>query len=258
MSSVTSQILALLETTGRTVYVFLRGAQGSGKSHLTAIIREMCTAVEVNVMVISADLFFYMDHDGTNPEHEYRHDGARLGEAHKWAVEQMRGVRTDDGKTVVLIDNTNTTPFDVKAYLCALAGADVHKDQICLVNLVAQFSEPEEVSFIDRGIQLMQAASMKNVSAWTECNLKEHFRKEAQGVIAARQKPFQCTQPLVDLLWKQHRDSLERMHRFCQQNTHTVPESIVVRVVIQSQNPTMVADLKPQFGQWIEECAYMC
>ena len=164
MSPVGSQILALLETSGRTVYAFLRGAQGSGKSHLTGIIQETCTAVGVNVVVISADLFFCLDHDGANPEHEYRHDGARLGEAHKWAVEQLREVCTNDDKTVVIIDNTNTTPFDVKVYLGALAGANVHKTQICLANLVAQFSEQEEVSFIDRGIQLMHVTSMTDVS----------------------------------------------------------------------------------------------
>ncbi|XP_053728724.1 NEDD4-binding protein 2-like 2 isoform X1 [Synchiropus splendidus] len=86
------------------VLILMRGLPGSGKSTLA---RELCTGP--SGLILSTDDYF----DNTDG---YRYDAGLLGAAHKWnqdrAEEAMR-----EGRTPIIIDNTNTQAWEMKPYV---------------------------------------------------------------------------------------------------------------------------------------------
>ncbi|KAG0708058.1 NEDD4-binding protein 2-like 1 [Chionoecetes opilio] len=88
---------------GRRLLVVMRGLPGSGK---TTLAREVKGP---NGVVLSTDDFFCDKHG------QYLYDASRIGEAHQWNKHRTIK-RLKQGKTPILIDNTNLEVWEMKPY----------------------------------------------------------------------------------------------------------------------------------------------
>ncbi|KAM8977617.1 NEDD4-binding protein 2-like 2 [Pelodytes ibericus] len=85
--------------------VLLRGVPGSGKSTLARILLDLCP----DGLVLSTDDYF-CQREG------YTYDVKLLGDAHNW--NQNRAVQAmDDGRSPIIIDNTNIQAWEMKPYV---------------------------------------------------------------------------------------------------------------------------------------------
>lgn len=89
---------------GARIMVLMRGLPGSGKSTL-AIKLKGTTGV-----ILSTDDYFY------NTRGKYCYDPSRIGDAHHWN-EQRALQKLQDGKTPIIIDNTNLQAWEMKPYV---------------------------------------------------------------------------------------------------------------------------------------------
>uniref|UniRef100_A0A8C5T5K9 NEDD4 binding protein 2 like 2 n=1 Tax=Malurus cyaneus samueli TaxID=2593467 RepID=A0A8C5T5K9_9PASS len=85
--------------------LILRGLPGSGKSTLSRILLgESCDGI-----VLSTDDYFRQQ-DG------YTYNAAQLGDAHEWNQKRAKQA-VEQGKSPVIIDNTNTQAWEMKPYV---------------------------------------------------------------------------------------------------------------------------------------------
>jgi len=89
--------------------VIMRGPSGSGKS--TYIKSHL-----PNAYVCSADHFFYDD------EGNYSFDPSKLGAAHETCKRKFKKA-LQQGKSLVVVDNTNTKMWEMKPYIMAAKSA---------------------------------------------------------------------------------------------------------------------------------------
>jgi predicted kinase len=89
--------------------VIMRGLPSSGKSYRA---KELAGTTGV---ILSADEYFYKFVEPENPE-KYCFKPSHIGHAHKW--NQVRAQKLiEQGHPLIIIDNTNTTPSEAKAYV---------------------------------------------------------------------------------------------------------------------------------------------
>nr|XP_045622312.1 NEDD4-binding protein 2-like 1 [Procambarus clarkii] len=84
--------------------VLMRGLLGSGKFTL-AIKQKGTTGV-----ILSTDSYFY------NTRGKYGYDPSRIGDAHQWN-KQREHQKLQDGKTSIILDNTNLQTLEMKPYV---------------------------------------------------------------------------------------------------------------------------------------------
>lgn len=89
---------------GVKIMVLMRGLPGSGKTTLAKIIKGR------SGVILSTDDFF------CNEEGVYRYDPHRLPEAHGWNKHRAL-VKVQEGRTPVIIDNTNVQAWEMKPYI---------------------------------------------------------------------------------------------------------------------------------------------
>lgn len=89
---------------GVKIMVLMRGLPGSGKTSLAKIIKGR------SGVILSTDDFF------CNEEGLYRYDPHRLPEAHGWNKHRAL-VKVQEGRTPVIIDNTNVQAWEMKPYI---------------------------------------------------------------------------------------------------------------------------------------------
>lgn len=89
---------------GAKIMVLMRGLPGSGKSTLA---KEMKGRTGV---ILSTDDFFYNKHG------KYDYDPSRIGDAHQWNKHRALQ-KLQDGKTPIIIDNTNLQAWEMKPYV---------------------------------------------------------------------------------------------------------------------------------------------
>jgi len=85
--------------------ILMRGISGSGKSTLA---REIASKEE-SCLIFSTDDFFLVDG-------EYRFDPKKLGEYHAANVDRTKAAMASKCRCVI-IDNTNTQPWEMKPYV---------------------------------------------------------------------------------------------------------------------------------------------
>lgn len=91
--------------------ICMRGAPGSGKSHLARAIVDVTQNGDHANHIFSTDQHFVDAH--TN---EYRYDRSRLGTAHTWNQSRVTR-RMEQGWSPIIVDNTNMTFNDMASYL---------------------------------------------------------------------------------------------------------------------------------------------
>ncbi|XP_039574171.1 NEDD4-binding protein 2-like 2 isoform X4 [Passer montanus] len=85
--------------------LILRGLPGSGKSTLSRVLLgQSCDGV-----VLSTDDYF-------RQQHGYTYNAAQLGDAHEWNRKRAKQAM-EQGKSPVIIDNTNTQAWEMKPYV---------------------------------------------------------------------------------------------------------------------------------------------
>lgn len=95
--------------------IVMRGLPWCGKSFRAKQLVEEAAANGVTGQIFSTDEFWYKIRKPDQPDH-YSFNPRYLGEAHKW--NQLRAQRRIDmGDELLLIDNTNVTGTDAKAYV---------------------------------------------------------------------------------------------------------------------------------------------
>ncbi|KAF5295317.1 hypothetical protein FQA39_LY13182 [Lamprigera yunnana] len=93
------------------VLIFMRGLPGSGKSYLArSIIDHTFGSTEYYNLILSTDDYFLHKSSGT-----YRYDPSKIQEAHEWN-QQRAYKQMSSGISPVIIDNTNTQMWEMKAY----------------------------------------------------------------------------------------------------------------------------------------------
>nr|XP_053629872.1 uncharacterized protein LOC128686800 isoform X1 [Cherax quadricarinatus] len=89
---------------GTKIMVLMRGLPGSGKSTLAKEIKGK------NGVILSTDDFFF------SKKGKYNYDPSRISEAHQWNKHRA-AQRLQDGKTPIIIDNTNLQAWEMKPYV---------------------------------------------------------------------------------------------------------------------------------------------
>ncbi|XP_021397617.2 NEDD4-binding protein 2-like 2 isoform X2 [Lonchura striata] len=85
--------------------VILRGLPGSGKSTLSRVLLgQSCDGI-----VLSTDDYFHQ-------QYGYTYNAAQLGDAHEWNQKRAKQAM-EQGKSPVIIDNTNTQAWEMKPYV---------------------------------------------------------------------------------------------------------------------------------------------
>lgn len=107
-----------------TVFV-LQGVPGSGKSYLAKSYVSQFAGVKVEV--VSADDFFVELGGGT-----YKFDKTKLEDAHGYCFRRFIAAVQTKAASIVIVDNTNTTPVDVSPYMLG-ASAFGYKAEILRV-----------------------------------------------------------------------------------------------------------------------------
>jgi len=105
------EMLQKLLESGKKVMVVLRGMPGSGKSTLAK-------ELQFDGVTLAADDFFYR---GSN----YEYDAGKIGEAHDWNQRRAKEA-VEAGKNPIVIDNTNTQAWEMKAYVALAARNNYH------------------------------------------------------------------------------------------------------------------------------------
>ncbi|XP_058886463.1 NEDD4-binding protein 2-like 2 isoform X2 [Acipenser ruthenus] len=93
------------QVNSQPVLILLRGVPGSGKSTLA---KELLSS-SPDAVVLSTDDYF-------SQEEGYSYDPSLLGDAHEWNKKKA-GEAMDQGKSPVIIDNTNTQAWEMKPYV---------------------------------------------------------------------------------------------------------------------------------------------
>ncbi|KFO57385.1 NEDD4-binding protein 2-like 2 [Corvus brachyrhynchos] len=89
----------------RKLLLILRGLPGSGKSTLSrALLGQSCDGI-----VLSTDDYF-------RQQYGYTYNAAQLGDAHEWNRKRAKQAM-EQGKSPVIIDNTNTQAWEMKPYV---------------------------------------------------------------------------------------------------------------------------------------------
>ncbi|XP_019141918.3 NEDD4-binding protein 2-like 2 isoform X4 [Corvus cornix cornix] len=89
----------------RKLLLILRGLPGSGKSTLSrALLGQSCDGI-----VLSTDDYF-------RQQYGYTYNAAQLGDAHEWNQKRAKQAM-EQGKSPVIIDNTNTQAWEMKPYV---------------------------------------------------------------------------------------------------------------------------------------------
>lgn len=101
-------------TTTKNLFI-LRGISGSGKSTLAKKILKDANisdeAASKTVYIFSADDYF------VNPKTKiYEYEASKIGRAHNWN-QQRAFAAMDQSQHVVIVDNTNTQLWEMKAYV---------------------------------------------------------------------------------------------------------------------------------------------
>lgn len=91
--------------------IVMRGIQGSGKSTYAKMLYECALEDGMIPHIVSADYFF----DGPDG---YQFDIRKLGDAHKGCMRQFL-YAIQDGKSPIIVDNTNINVEDVAPYVAA-------------------------------------------------------------------------------------------------------------------------------------------
>lgn len=109
--------------------VLMRGLPWTGKSYTAAEMLKQFRedhGDDVGV-ILSTDEYFYVVNKPEQPE-EYSFDPQQLGRAHQWNLERAKR-EIDTGNPLVIIDNTNTLPWEGHYYAVHASGADYN---ICI------------------------------------------------------------------------------------------------------------------------------
>ncbi|KAK1169509.1 hypothetical protein AOXY_G8307 [Acipenser oxyrinchus oxyrinchus] len=93
------------QVNSQPVLILLRGVPGSGKSTLA---KELLSS-SPDAVVLSTDDYF-------SQEEGYSYEPSLLGDAHEWNKKKA-GEAMDQGKSPVIIDNTNTQAWEMKPYV---------------------------------------------------------------------------------------------------------------------------------------------
>lgn len=91
-----------IKTDGSARLVIIRGLPGSGKSTMASVLKLL------GYKHFEADMFF-VGKDGV-----YRHDSARIKDAHAWCQSEVRGALMKGQRVVVC--NTFTQPWEMQPY----------------------------------------------------------------------------------------------------------------------------------------------
>jgi predicted kinase len=93
--------------------VIMQGAQGSGKSHMAAILRRL---MGLHTVIISTDHYFTDMATGA-----YNFDPSKLGQYHKFTQEWCQRL-LDSGRDII-VDNCNSCQWEAKPYVAMAVAA---------------------------------------------------------------------------------------------------------------------------------------
>lgn len=139
------------------VMYIMRGLPGAGKSTLAQ--RLVAHESKSHKVVVSADDYFTM------PDGAYHFDPARLGAAHGQCQQRAEGACKDG--VVVVVDNTNTTRWEMEPYL-ALARKYEYEVQVVTVETTLSSED-----LAARSLHGITAERIQQMRAGWEANWKD-------------------------------------------------------------------------------------
>ncbi|XP_037123873.1 NEDD4-binding protein 2-like 2 [Syngnathus acus] len=144
---------AHLDQTSSSVLILMRGLPGSGK---TTMARELL-ATGPSGLILSTDDYFVHDSG-------YRYDPNLLGEAHEWN-HQRAGDAMRDGRSPVIIDNTNLQAWEMKPYV-QMALQQGYQVDFCEPNTSWKYDPSELEKRNKHGVSQEKIAQMLDRFCW--------------------------------------------------------------------------------------------